>query len=160
VIEVLEEGWIPELRGVRADLTDNALQIPVDGTRLSFYAARDGIDYPDLSGGSTVKKLVVSEMQIQIPGLESEIAPSRLVLMYEADRDGLVSADIGRLSSSRSWAEEWRFGVFKREEAIPSAVDRGNDLPSYEDQPEPKLPPLKPIPQSRERREPGYGIDD
>lgn len=159
VIEVLEEGVIPDLRGIHADLTDNALQVPVDGTRLSFYAARDGIDYPDL-GGSTVKKLVVSEMQTQIPGLEVDVAPSRLVLMYEADRDGLVSADIGRLSSSRAWAEEWRFDVFKREEEDLSTIDRDLEPPAYEEQPEPELPPLMPIPQSTESRDSGIASDN
>lgn len=152
VIEVLAEGQIPELRGIHADLTDNALQIPVDGTRLSFYAARDGIDHPDLSGGSTIKKVVVSEMQMQMTGLGHQTAPSRLVLMYESDRDGLVSADIGRLSSSKSWAEEWRFSVYEREEEVSALQDHPIDRPSYEDQPEPKLPRLSQFRKARKRR--------
>lgn len=149
MIEVLQDGEIPELLGVEADVSDNALQIPVDGTRLSFYAARDGIDHPDLSGGSKVKKVVVSEMQIALDGLGEMATPPRLVLLYEADRYGLVRAAIGRLSSMHSWAEEWRFNVFERDEVAVSLVETKPPFPSYDEQPEPVLAPIVPIrPQS------------
>jgi len=145
VVEVLGEGQIPELLGIEADVSDNALQVPVDGTRLSFYAARAGIDYPDLSGGSKVKKIVVSEMQMTLDELGEAARPPRLVLLYEADRDGLAKAAVGRLSSMHSWAEEWRFTLYEREEIGLDAAESTRAMPSYEEQPEPKLAPIEPI---------------
>lgn len=150
VVQLLEAGDVPELRGIQADTTDNALQIPIDGTRISFYAARHGIDSPDLSGKSKVKKTVVSEMQLEIDGLDAPAAPSRLVLLYEADQDGLLSAAIGKLSSEKEWAEDWRFSVFERALGAPLTQIPPSDVPSYDEQPEPELPPLEVLPHEDE----------
>lgn len=152
VVEVLEEGRVPELLGVHADTTDNALQIPVDGTRISFYAARDGIDFPDLSGPSKTKKVVVSEMQLQFggDGMDVDAPPPRLVLLYDADQHGLRSAAIGKLLSEREWAEDWRFTAFERAEEVRAEDATSSELPNYDEQPEPKLPPLEALPSEGE----------
>jgi len=160
VMEILDSGQVPELSGITADTTDNALQIPIDGTRLSFYAARNGIDHPDLSGGSKVKKVVVSEMQLSFEAVDSIAAPSRLVLMYDSDRNGLLSAAIGRLSSTREWAEEWRFKVFEREEEAGRSNEAPVKLPSYDEQPEPKLPRIEPIVPASEESDSEQGSTD
>jgi len=48
-----------------------------------------------------------------------------------------------------SWAEEWRFNVFERDEVAVPSIEIKPSLPSYEEQPEPVLAPIVPIrPQS------------
>jgi hypothetical protein len=143
VKKLLDEHLIPGLEDAVADVTDNALVVRVGGCAVSFYSARNGIDHPDLGGSSKTKRAVVTEMQTQICGLEAPEEPTRLVVLYEADEDGLGAAVVGMLGNPREWA--WRFSAYDRdgfggvetdEPAVPSA-------PSYDSEPEPELPPIE-----------------
>jgi hypothetical protein len=84
-------------------------------------------------------------MQMTLGELDETSAPPRLVVLYEADRSGLLQAAIGRLSSVHSWAEEWRFSLFERQEITPDIVEPAPRHPAYEEQPEPILAPIEAI---------------
>jgi hypothetical protein len=143
VKKLLDQHLIPELEDAVADVTDNALVVRIGDCAISFYSARNGIDHPDLAGSSRTKRAVVTEMQTQIAGLQAPEIPTRLVVMYEAGEDGLNAAVVGMLGNPREWA--WRFSVYDRdgfgrvetdEPAIPQ-------VPAYDSEPEPELPPIK-----------------
>lgn len=140
---LLDEQRITGLEDTVADVTDNALVVRVGDCAVSFYSARNGIDRPDLAGASKTKQAVVSEMQIQIAGLESPAEPGRLVVLYEADGDGLVASVVGMLANAREWA--WRFSCYVRDADTASGLDSQEQdaAPSYEAEPEPELPPIE-----------------
>jgi len=143
VKKLLDERLVPGLEEAEADVTDNALVVRVGDCAISFYSARNGIDHPDLAGSSKTKRAVVTEMQTQIAGLETPEAPTRLVVLYEADKDGLGAGVVGMLGNPREWA--WRFSAYDRDgfgwsHAEEPAAPSG---PSYESEPEPELPPME-----------------
>jgi hypothetical protein len=124
---------------VDVSTADNALHVLVDGCALSFYSATNGIDQPSLDGTSRTKRSVVDEMQMQLEGLGVPKA-QRLVIMHEADEDGLLRAAIGVLRNGHEWV--WRAMMYDRispaGELAGAGVERG-----YEDQDEPELPPIE-----------------
>jgi hypothetical protein len=143
VKKLLDEHVIAGLEDAEADVTDNALVVRVGDCAVSFYSARNGIDHPDLSGSSKTKQAVVTEMQTQISGLEAPEEPTRLVVLYEADGDGLGAAVVGMLGNPREWA--WRFSAYDRDGFGRVAVDEPalQSSPSYDSEPEPELPPIE-----------------
>jgi hypothetical protein len=138
------EGAVPGLASATLDSSDGALQLVVEDCSLSFYSARDGIDSPSILG-STRKGQVVSEMQLQL-NLGTAQAPSRLVLLYEADENGLRISCVGMLAMATRWA--WQIPVFNRDDmglASNTEEDQTRSAeasPAYREQPEPKLPDL------------------
>ena len=136
---VLSDEDVPVLAEVRADVSDNALQVPVDGTRISFYSARNGVERPDLSGGKKTKTAMVRAMQLQLR-LGDVLTPSRLVVMYEADEDGLVAVEAGFMRSTTEYA--WSVPVYVRDEGLQTAraADQG---PDHDELIEPALPDLE-----------------
>jgi hypothetical protein len=135
----LDDHLVAELEEAVADVTDNALVVRAGDCAVSFYSARNGIDHPDLSGSSKTKRAVVTEMQTQIAGLEAPDEPKRLVVLYEADGEGLSAAVVGMLANPREWA--WRFSVYDREGFGRVETDEPvSPLPSYDSEPEPELP--------------------
>lgn len=142
VKKLLDTKAVPGLEEAVADVTDNALVVYIAGCAVSFYSARNGIDHPDL-GASKTKRRVVSEMQTQIAELGAPQMPARLIVVYEADADGLSAAAVGMLRGRSEWA--WRFSAYDREgfghveleePVLPS-------VPSYDTEPEPELPPFE-----------------
>jgi hypothetical protein len=121
---------------VTIDTTDNGLHVRVGGLAVSFYAARNGLEFPSLSGSKT-KDRVVSEMQMSLPGMEQI---SRLIVMHESDPDGLIRAAVGVLASSTRW--EWSVMLFDR---FAADIERNiaATSPSYGEQPEAELPPIE-----------------
>jgi hypothetical protein len=145
VKELLDDQAIPELFDAVADISDNALQIRADSCAVSFYSAREGIENPDLSGRSRTKGRVVTEMQLQLEGIGPPEAPRRLVVLYEADRDGLARASVGMLDSSTDWA--WNVTAYERSALAVGTTTR---VPAerglaYDEQPEVELPPITPL---------------
>lgn len=127
--------------GVEVSTDDNALHVLVDGCALSFYSAPNGLDNPGLALTSKTKRGVVDEMQTQLTG-EGLDAPTlkRLVLMHQADEEGLVGAAVGVLRSGRNWV--WSATMYNRivpEEILPDTAAE----PSYEEQPEAELPEIE-----------------
>jgi len=124
---------------VEVSTADNALHVLVDGCALSFYSATNGIDQPSLDGASRTKRSVVDEMQMQLDGMG---APKihRLVLMHEADEDGLLRAALGVLRNGHEWV--WRATMYDRIAPAGQLVSTGAER-SYEDQDEPLLPPIQ-----------------
>jgi hypothetical protein len=142
VRHVLDEGLVEALEDAVADITDNALVVRVDDCMVSFYSARNGIDQPDLSGASKTKSRVVTEMQLQIQGLEAPESPRRLVVVYEADDDGLTHAAAGMLETSTQW--HWKVSTFERPGLTLVDRDAAASLPpAYDEQPEVALPDLE-----------------
>jgi hypothetical protein len=139
---LLDERRVLGLEDAVADVTDNALVVRVGDCAVSFYSARNGIDRPDLAGASKTKQAVVSEMQTQIAGLERPAEPTRLVVLYEADGDGLAASVVGMLANAREWA--WRFSCYERDADVAAALESQEETtaPSYEAEPEPELPPI------------------
>lgn len=136
---------------VNVSLDDNALHVVVDGCALSFYSARNGLEHPALALTSRTKRTVVDEMQMQMAGLETP-RPRRLVVMHEADEDGLVRAAVGVLITGNNWA--WNatlYDLIARDEDLPATTTE----PSYEEQPEAELPPIE----RRPAETPEKGID-
>lgn len=123
---------------VTLDTTDNALHIRSGSLALSFYAARDGLELPKLSGSETKRRVVAEMEQMVIPGLE--VAQWRIVIMHESDEDGLVRAALGVLRDAKNWA--WNVLAYDRFADDALAAD-GNETPSYEEQPEAELPPIE-----------------
>lgn len=124
---------------VEVSTADNALHVLVDGCALSFYSATNGIDQPSLNGTSRTKRSVVDEMQMQLDGMGVPKA-HRLVLMHEADEDGLLRAAIGVLRNGHEWV--WRATMYDR--ITPAEAPISSDTkPGYEDQEEPKLPAIQ-----------------
>ncbi len=140
---ILDGLQVAGLEDVVADVTDNALVVRAADCAVSFYSARNGIDRPDLAGTSKTKQAVVTEMQTQIAGLEPPAEPGRLVVLYEADGDGLVASVVGMLANAREWA--WRFSCYVRDADIASGLDSQQkpDSPTYEAEPEPELPAIE-----------------
>jgi hypothetical protein len=135
----LDDHLVVELEEAIADVTDNALVVRAGDCAVSFYSARNGIDHPDLGGSSKTKQAVVTEMQTQIAGLEAPEEPKRLVVLYEADGEGLAAAVVGMLANPREWA--WRFSVFDREGFGRVETDEPvSPPPSYDSEPEPEIP--------------------
>jgi hypothetical protein len=122
---------------VVCDTTDNALHIRVNGTAISFYSARDGLDSPNVSGSRT-KQVVVDESQTMF-AFDDRLEIRRLVLMHEASPDGLVRAAIGKLESATKWS--WRVTLFDRF-AVSDSPEAAGQGASYMEQPEVELPPL------------------
>ena len=121
---------------VGIDTTDNGLHVRLGALAVSYYAARNGLEFPALSGSKT-KDRVVAEMQMSLPGMEQV---SRLIIMHESNPDGLVRAAVGVLAGAKRWA--WSIVLYDRfaadaEHAQPAAS------PSYEQQPEAELPPIE-----------------
>ena len=138
---------------VEVSTEDNALHVLVDGCALSFYSAPSGLEHPSLAATSHTKRGVIDEMQTQLSGEGLKApAPRRLVLLHEADEDGLLRAAIGVLRSRGSWA--WSATMYDR---IVPAVDlpATTGEPSYEEQPEAELPAIE----RREETAPARGID-
>jgi hypothetical protein len=139
---LLDEESVPGLEAAVADVTDNALVVRAERCALSFYSARNGTDHPDLAGQSKTKRAVVDEMQLQIEGLEAPDAPKRLVVVYEADEDGMLASVVGVLSDARRWA--WCLSTYERE-----GFGRGTPTapvappPTYDSEPEPMLPDIQ-----------------
>jgi hypothetical protein len=145
VKKLLDARAVPGLEEASADVTDNALRIRVGDAAVSFYSSRNGIEHPDLTGPSKTKKAVVSEMQMQIAGVGTPAQPSRLVVIYEADQDGLAAAAVGTLRTATDWA--WRFSAYSRRGLGIIDLDAPADpvIPSYETEPEPELPPFRAV---------------
>ena len=124
---------------VEVSTADNALHVLVDECALSFYSATNGIDQPSLDGTSRTKRSVVDEMQMQLEGMGVPKA-RRLVLMHEADEDGLLRAAVGVLRAGHEWV--WRATMYDRlvpaGELATTGAERG-----YEEQEEPALPPIQ-----------------
>jgi hypothetical protein len=154
VRHLLDDNLVPELDEAVADISDNALVIRVHDCSLSFYSARNGIDQPDLSGPSRTKGRVVTEMQLQIHGLDAPEPPSRLVIVYEADDDGLAKAAVGMLASPT----EWHWQVLAHERADHTVTrDLGASLaPAYTDQPDVDLPAITPRKRHDDETVPAY----
>jgi hypothetical protein len=96
------------------------------------------LEFPNL-GGSHTKRRVLAEMeQMVIPGLEAE--RQRVVIMHESDEDGLVRAGLGVLRDSTNWA--WQVLAFDRYADDSVSADEV-ETPSYEEQPEAQLPPIE-----------------
>lgn len=124
---------------VEVSTADNALHVLVDECALSFYSATNGIDQPSLDGASRTKRSVVDEMQMQLDGMGVPKA-RRLVLLHEADEDGLLRAAVGVLRNGHEWV--WRATMYDRiapaRELVSTGAERG-----YEEQEEPALPPIQ-----------------
>ena len=76
---------------------------------------------------------------MQMLGIETP-QPRRLVVMHEADEDGLVRAAVGVLISGQDWA--WSATLYDqiaRDQSLPTTSRE----PSYEEQPEAQLPPIE-----------------
>jgi hypothetical protein len=166
VCHALDDHLVAGLEDVIADISDNALVVPVDGCLLSFYSARNGIDQPDLSGASKTKNRVVNEMQLQLQGLGPPEPPSRLVVVYDSDDHGLTHAAVGMLETSTQW--HWCVTTYERhgltvgehrgEATSPLAYDEqpevilpeielsddlaAQELPAYDKQPDPEMPDM------------------
>ena len=123
-------------KSVEVSTADNALHVLVDGCALSFYSATNGIDQPSLDGTSHTKRSVVDEMQMQLQGLGVPKA-LRLVIMHEADEDGLLRAAIGVLRNGHEWV--WRAMMYDRIAPAGELVNTGAKR-GYEEQEEPELP--------------------
>ncbi len=142
VRHLLGDGLVAGLDGVLADVTDNALVVRVDECWLSFYSARNGIDQPDLSGPSKTKGRVVTEMQLQLGGLEAPDAPRRLVIVYEADDQGLTHAVAGMLETHTQW--HWRVSAYERPGlTLADEPTAAAQPPAYDEQPEVILPDIE-----------------
>lgn len=124
---------------VEVSTADNALHVLVDGCALSFYSATNGIDQPSLDGASRTKRHVVDEMQLQLEGMGVPKA-RRLVLLHEADEDGLLRAAIGVLRSGHEWV--WRATMYDRIAPVGDVAGAGVER-GYEEQEEPALPPIQ-----------------
>lgn len=123
---------------VEVHSSDNALHILVDECALSFYSAPDGIDQPSLGRTSRTKRNVVDEMQMQLDGIGAPKA-RRLVLMHQADEEGLFGAAVGVLRAGHQWV--WRAMIYDR--LAPAADVESSDVQrGYEQQEEPALPPI------------------
>lgn len=146
----------PELAGVRAVETDNALQLAHGNCTVAFYAARNGTDRPRLSMHRKTQRRLVDQMQLQLATMSSDNAVLRLAVMYEADERGLVEVAVGVLESPRDW--RWKVVVFSRdaEDAVDQRPVRGTPIttPSYREQPVPDLPAITP------RRRPAAQSED
>lgn len=119
----------------------NTLDLLIDGTKIRFYSARKGIDAPDLASGGRSKKSVVTEMQLQLTCEDLEVrAPRRLVLMYEADDQGLQAAALGVMQTGHDWA--WRASIYERDATSASPINVP-DTPAYDQQQEAELPPIE-----------------
>lgn len=142
VKKIVDAGSVEGLEDAVADVSDNALQIRVSGSAVSFYSSRNGTEHPDL-GGSKTKKAIVSEMQMQLDGVGAPDQPARLVVLYEADRDGLAAAAVGTLKTPTDWA--WRFNAYTRSGLGVFDMDvlTSGARAAYESEPEPELPPLE-----------------
>jgi hypothetical protein len=142
--KLLDTKAVEGLEDAVADVSDNALKIRIDDVAVSFYSSRNGIDHPDLGGSSKTKKAIVTEMQLQLDGVGVADTPNNLVVLYEADRDGLAAAAVGMLRTETEWA--WRFAAFSRA-GLAMAGELGctawSTEPTYEDEPEAELPPLE-----------------
>lgn len=122
---------------VRLDTHDNALSVRVADTALSFYSARNGLDFPSLSGSRT-KAHVVDEMQLVLD-LDGT-PPTRMVLMHESDEDGTGRVAFGVMKDSTSW--HWRVSLFDRYAGLTNDVISGEHA-AYDELPEPELPPME-----------------
>lgn len=167
---VLAERLAPGLEDAVADVSDNALAIRVSDCCLSFYSARNGTDQPNLSGPSKTKGRVVTEMQLQLHGLGAPEAPKRLVIVYEADSEGLTRAAVGMLETPSSW--HWQVSAYERpgltlahadgavavppaydeqpyialpEVELREAEDNRPELPAYDEQPNAEIPDMEMI---------------
>jgi len=123
---------------ITLDRTDNALHVRVGEIAVSFYSARDGLDFPNLDGSIT-KRNVVDEMQMVLE--VGQPALRRLVLMHESDEDGAVRVALGVMASPRAWA--WRVTMFDRFATEEPAAE-GPAPTAYDDMAEPELPPMEP----------------
>lgn len=136
----------PDLAGVRAVETDNALQLAHGPCTLAFYAARDGVERPRLSMHRKTQRRLVDQMQGQLAGLSDPQAVLRLAVMYQADERGLVEVAVGVLASPRDWS--WKVVVFSRSdgdgEAVRPVAPSPPATPSYREQPVPDLPEITP----------------
>lgn len=133
--------------GIDASTPDNALHVLVDDFALSPYSARYGIDQPSL-GGSRTKRSVVTEMQMQLDGMGVSNA-RRLVLLYDADEDGLLHTALGVLRSGHDWV--WSATLYDR---LGSAqLEAGEDARSYEEQEEAVLPDIERRDEEQEDRD-------
>jgi hypothetical protein len=124
---------------VEVSTADNALHVLVDDCALSFYSATNGIDQPSLDGTSRTKRSVVDEMQMQLEGMGIPKA-HRLVLMHEADADGLLRAAIGVLRNGHEWV--WRATMYDRIAPSQTVASTGSE-PGYEDREEAMLPTIR-----------------
>lgn len=131
---------------------DNALHVIVGGCALSFYSAPNGLENPGLPLTSKTKRGVVDEMQMQLTG-EGLDPPAlrRLVLMHQADDEGLLGAAVGVLRTGRNWA--WSAKMYDRIAPADDLPDT-SAAPSYEEQPEAELPDIE----KREEDAPAEGI--
>jgi len=124
---------------VEVSTADNALHVLSDGCALSFYSAANGIDQPSLDATSRTKRSVVDEMQMQLEGMGVPKA-RRLVLMHEADEDGLLRTAIGVLRAGHEWV--WRATMYDRIAPAGELASTGSER-GYEEQEEPALPPIQ-----------------
>ena len=120
------------------DTTDNALHVRVGSTAISFYSARNGLDFPSVDGSRT-KRRVVDEMQLVLEGVGAPVL-RRVVLMHESDEDGLVRGALGVLQTSHSWA--WRVTMFDRYAVDDASADDAT-RPAYDEMSEPQLLPIE-----------------
>lgn len=125
-------------RFVTCDETDNAFQVHIQGVKISFYSARNGIDNPSVEGSPT-KKRVVNEFQLMLD-VDDPREVTQLVLIHERGDDGVTRAALGVLSSASAWA--WHVTVYDRFATV-EAADAAARSESYDQLPEPKLPPMK-----------------
>jgi hypothetical protein len=159
VKKLLDAKAVPGLEEAVADVSDNALKVRMGDTAVSFYSARNGIDRPDLSGGRKTKKAIVTEMQQQIVGLESTEQPRQLIVVYEADADGLAASVVGMLRSAKVW--EWRYSVYERVGLgiADTEIPANPDVPAYDTEPEPELGEFEMLDETSEEENRGSGDD-
>jgi hypothetical protein len=124
---------------VEASTAENALHVYAGGAVLSFYSAPNGLERPMLAGSQT-KRTVVGEMQLQLESSD-ERKLRRLVLMHEADEEGLIRVALGVLRNGRDWV--WRATMYDRYPVASSLAD-GVSPRGYEDQDEAELPLITP----------------
>jgi hypothetical protein len=136
IIEAFEDD-----ERVVVSTAENALHVIVDDCALSFYSAPNGLEHPGLPLTSKTKRGVVDEMQTQLQGdgLEPP-ALRRLVLMHQADEDGLLGAALGVLRAGRDWV--WRATMYDRIAPVENLPETSAE-PSYEEQPEAELPEIE-----------------
>lgn len=124
---------------ITCDETDNAFQIHVDGIKISFYSARNGIDQPNVTGSPT-KKRVVDEFQMMLE-LDDQPQLRRLVLLHERGNDGVTRVALGVLSGAHTW--RWRVTLYDRF-TMDESTDTSDRGPAYDELPEAELPPMDP----------------
>ena len=125
---------------VVADDSKNSLTVRAAGVAIQFYSSPHGIDQPSVNGATATQRRLLEEMQLTLelgPGVG---APGHLVLIHQCDSDGLYRAAVGLMATGSVWA--WNVGLFDRSAAVDVPAE-GAEVPSYDQQPESQIPPIR-----------------